>query len=153
MGRPPVDLDAHPELFWNRVAKTDACWEWTGARRNTYGHGAVQFRQRADGPHRVAWVLTYGEILEGLFVCHHCDNGPCCRPDHLFLGTCKDNSRDMVSKGRATAGPPLKLECKRGHPLSGANLFPYKTTLGRPGRGCRECRREASKRWKQKARP
>lgn len=51
--------------------------------------------------HRWTWTLANGDIQEGLFVLHHCDNPPCCNPGHLFLGTALDNSIDMHSKGRA----------------------------------------------------
>jgi hypothetical protein len=50
--------------------------------------------------HRVAWELAFGPIPEGLWVLHHCDNPPCVRPDHLFLGTNLDNVQDKCRKGR-----------------------------------------------------
>jgi hypothetical protein len=53
--------------------------------------------------HRVAWELTYGPIPAGLYVCHHCDNPPCCNPAHLFLATNAGNAQDMSRKGRAFA--------------------------------------------------
>ncbi|WP_163150507.1 HNH endonuclease signature motif containing protein [Bradyrhizobium uaiense] len=55
--------------------------------------------------HRVAYELTEGEIAEGMSVLHKCDNPPCCNPNHLFLGTKKDNTRDMLSKHRGSQPP------------------------------------------------
>ena len=54
--------------------------------------------------YRVAWELIHGPIPAGLLICHHCDNPQCVRPDHLFLGTHKDNQQDKVKKGRAAIG-------------------------------------------------
>lgn len=55
---------------------------------------------RREYAHRVSWELAYGPIPPGLFVCHHCDNPPCVRPDHLFVGTPRDNTLDRDRKGR-----------------------------------------------------
>lgn len=103
----PVVVD-RPRLrdaagFWAMVVKTEGCWEWTGAKFKT-GYGAVNIGHRIVTTHRRSWELTNGPIPEGLFVLHHCDNRPCVRPDHLFLGTHQDNMTDMVSKGRQKNG-------------------------------------------------
>lgn len=91
------------ERFWPKVMKSDACWIWTAAKNNR-GYGFVGVGRKMALAHRVAWQLTHGPIESGLFVLHRCDNPPCVRPDHLFLGTAKDNTSDMVSKGRARGG-------------------------------------------------
>jgi hypothetical protein len=89
--------------LWSRVAKGDGCWEWQG-HRNRKGYGQIDVRtdghRRSLRAHRVAWTLTYGPIPKGMLVCHHCDNPPCCRPDHLFLGTKSTNAADMIRKAR-----------------------------------------------------
>jgi hypothetical protein len=90
------------ERFWKNVRKSDACWEWT-ANRSTAGYGHIKKGGRQGeqlGAHRVSWELHNGPIPPGLFVCHHCDNPRCVRPDHLFLGTTTDNVRDAICKGR-----------------------------------------------------
>jgi HNH endonuclease len=95
--------------FWSKVAITnnpDNCWEWQAARTDKdYGHFMVGGRKGGtEKTHRVAWCLTYGQIPDGLWVLHKCDNPPCCNPKHLFLGTSDDNIRDMVSKRRNSTG-------------------------------------------------
>jgi len=92
--------------FWRKVLIGGLleCWEWKAARTTRSGYGIMQFKGRPQPSHRIAWMLTYGAIPKGLYVLHKCDNPPCVNPNHLFLGTQKDNMADCVSKGRSAKG-------------------------------------------------
>lgn len=85
------------EAFWARVDKSGDCWEWTGPRHQQ-GYGLVGHRSRKA--HRVSYELANGPIPDGMLVRHLCHNPPCVRPDHLTLGTQKDNMADMYAAGR-----------------------------------------------------
>jgi len=87
--------------FWAKVAKSDGCWLWTGARASN-GYGSFRFADRpcATAAHRAAWELACGPIPHGMHVLHRCDNPPCVNPAHLFLGTHLENVRDREAKGR-----------------------------------------------------
>lgn len=96
------------EEFFAKVeigSAPDSCWTWQGAR-NPKGYGVV-FRPKCKGwgpqAHRVAWAMEHGEP-GSLHVLHSCDNPPCVRPSHLFLGTNKDNAVDRGKKGRTARG-------------------------------------------------
>jgi hypothetical protein len=96
------------ERFWNKVDKTSGCWIWTGAKSKK-GYGRFKFRGKLVSPHRFSWELRNGPIpkgegFHGTCVCHKCDNPRCVNPDHLFLGTHKDNMRDAIAKGRIVLG-------------------------------------------------
>lgn len=96
------------DRYWEKVIKhgPNECWEWTGAK-NKKGYGLIGRGGRGDGnerAHRVSWMIHYGPIPEGMFVCHKCDNPECSNPHHLFLGTVQDNNADMVRKGRHVNG-------------------------------------------------
>jgi len=88
------------DRFWSYVKKTDGCWEWQRAIWD--GYGIFGLRRRTIRAHRFSWTITNGAIPDGMLVCHRCDNRKCVRPDHLFLGTDKDNHRDCRGKGRVS---------------------------------------------------
>ncbi len=98
------------DRFTARIVKRrSGCWEWTGSS-GSMGHGEIMrdpISRKKMGTHRVAWELVNGPIPEGLCVLHKCDNPPCCNPEHLFLGTKRDNTNDMVAKGRLKTGTQL----------------------------------------------
>ena len=107
-----------PDRFWSKVnpagpvpphcPEIGQCWVWTaGCNPDGYGHCTVG--SRTDGTrrmvlsHRHLYAALVMPIPEGQLVCHHCDNPPCVRPGHLFLGTNADNQLDMTRKGRRNA--------------------------------------------------
>jgi hypothetical protein len=78
----------------------DGCWLWTRCKgRQGYGYISVEGRGR-KATHVSIYLKTGEWPPKGMFVCHSCDNPPCVNPDHLWIGTCGDNARDMVAKGR-----------------------------------------------------
>jgi hypothetical protein len=90
------------DRFWSKVTKTSTCWNWVGGK-SSLGRGFIRCGSKGSPMlqvHRLSWLIHFGNIPAGLFVCHHCDNGLCVRPDHLFLGTPQDNVDDKVSKCR-----------------------------------------------------
>lgn len=88
-------------LDFKSVLNSDTgCVEWIGAKQKA-GYGAVNTADGVKSTHRLAFEDRFGEIPDGMFVCHRCDNPSCINVDHLFLGTNEDNVQDMKSKGRA----------------------------------------------------
>lgn len=94
--------------FWANVdvRGPDECWHWLRSVRSD-GYGQIRINGRPDRAHRQAYRIAKGEIPEGLFVCHTCDNRLCCNPAHLWLGAAVENVRDMIAKKRNR--PPTKL--------------------------------------------
>lgn len=133
------------QMFWAILHPTledNRCWEWPKSReRGKYGrfHATIDGRSEKKA-HRVAWLLTYGVIPSPWFVCHHCDNPACCRPSHLFLGTSRDNTLDMVRKGRLPYGQRKHDTHGRWCRITDTCLHCHQATRPHQGHGlCRAC--------------
>lgn len=125
------------------------CWLWQGfvhAMTPTKhgfivgGYGMIGYRGRNTPVHRAVWTITKGAPPPKMDVCHTCDVRRCCNPDHLWLGTRKQNLQDMADKHRGPCGEKAaKTICVHGHPLTSDNVL-Y-TNNGRR-RSCKTCDRE-----------
>ena len=108
------------------------CWIWTRMTANGYAVWGQKTQRR-----QVTHIAI--DVPPGMDACHRCDVTLCVNPDHLFVGTRKDNMQDAKAKGRLV-GYRRREVCKQGHPLSGDNLYIN------PSSGKRHCR-ECGRRW------
>lgn len=128
----PKPKPSFEERFWRRVDRrsADECWIWRGAREGK-GYGTL----RANGStgkvsaHRVAYILTYGEIAPGMHLHHECFNRLCCNPAHLRQVTPAEHS---LMEGHCAGRQVRKTHCPQGHP------YDY---VGDGSRRCSVCER------------
>lgn len=100
MVRPKKDTTLHDRFQANVKADlVTGCLLWTGAVDGN-GYGQIKSGRVGLRAHRVAWEFFRGPIPEGMFICHRCDVPRCCNPEHLFVGTARDNVIDKIKKGR-----------------------------------------------------
>jgi len=108
------------DRFWSKVNKkaSNGCWEWTGSL-STSGYSRIWACGKLVAAHRLSWVWANGKIPARLFVLHKCDNRSCVNPDHLFLGTQKENVQDCIRKGRfvgnVDGNPSTRLRVSDGY--------------------------------------
>lgn len=116
------------ERFWQKVNKTEDCWFWLASTNGTYGK--VHLRPHIWLAHRLAYVLTYGEISKNLVIDHMCNQPLCVRPDHLQAITQKQN---VLRSANPIAKQMLRTRCPKGH------KYDY---FWKNRRYCRKCRKD-----------
>jgi len=133
--RPPGRKKTARQRFENKyeIVSESGCWVWI-AGINDKGYGRFKLDGKLFLAHRAAYTIYVGEIPQGINVCHKCDVPECVNPDHLFLGTQKDNIQDSKSKGRHRQ--LRKTHCPNGHEYNEENT--YFSSKG--WRYCRACR-------------
>jgi hypothetical protein len=149
----PREVQKIKDRLKSKTKADGDCLIWTGNVVRRYGHICLTFPKRNEKTvkaHRLSFALFKGKIPKGLYVLHTCDRPLCINPEHLWLGTAKDNMLDMSDKGRS---PKQKnTHCPKGHPLSGENLRMPKPKRGnhRPWRRCRTCDQESLRRYRER---
>lgn len=96
-------LERLKKSFEKKVIKQEGCWDWKGACQKS-GYITIRFNVGKIGGHRASWLIYKGEVPVGLQVNHHCDNRRCTNPEHLYVGTRKQNDQDKVTRNRQAKG-------------------------------------------------
>lgn len=138
----PVDLEQRLLAY---VEKTSGCWLWTGSKAGG-GYGQMWYMGRMVYVHRVAYEIYVAEIPEGLTIDHLCHTRNCVNPDHLEAVSFREN----VLRGNGpTAINARKTHCKNGHEFTPENTFISRKAGRDPSRGCRKCRLEYKRQWRE----
>ncbi len=127
-----------------KIDPVTGCWNWTRCI-GAGGYGELRRNGQHYYAHRLMAHLVLGfDLNSPLYVCHRCDNRKCVNPEHFFFGTCGDNIRDYVAKGRYRNQNTDLTHCPQGHPYSGDNLYVTKQGF----RQCVTCKVARTREWR-----
>lgn len=128
-GRKPRSDEQLRDDFMSGVRKTNTCWIWEKSK-DIGGYGWFCVRGKAWKAHRYSYFIHRGSFDLSLWVLHRCDNPSCVNPNHLFLGTVKDNNGDAFRKGRnKKVAPPKSLLTDEQIAYVRNNFVPHKMTI------------------------
>ncbi len=139
-------LDSNPmhklALIFNNCKLSGKCFEWQGSyflKKDVKTYPYVYYKNKVWRGNRLVWFLKHGVVPDDLWILHKCDNKKCVNPDHLYLGTPKQNAVDMSIRGRTAS--QKKTHCSRGHEFTKINTHLYTRKDGRNLRVCLGCRK------------
>lgn len=128
-------------IWWGGIEPPDP--------RGGGGYGYLYRGGRRLRAHRMIYEECFGPIPDGMWVLHHCDNPPCVNPEHLYAGTPKQNSDDMIRRARHKNG---WTHCGNGHEWTEENTYWYTHQSGRRQRMCRKCMAKNQRAYQQRQR-
>ncbi len=135
----PIPEDKRIDPYIERLPWS-GCWIWLKSLNNS-GYGTVSIKGKSAFAHRFSWEFYRGKIPSGKYVLHKCDIPSCVNPDHLFIGSQRENHIDSQEKGRRYKQPPDK--CMHGHTAIAENVY-----FSNGHRYCLLCKRASRKKAK-----